>query len=528
MRLLRSVSLVVLFTLLVSLVPSRTPRVVAAQPFIGPLPVTAGSRATVPAASPRVPQDFVPAPLRDTAAVLAHPSRQVTQQTATSCQNTALDVYYLLDLSGSMNENYDGAYSKLEAATVAISQTNALLTSLPSESRAGLVTFLGATTPRGSPPKYSVSINLSAGLDLPNIMNTVLPNLVAQGGTPTTHAIRAAADQLANDTASNHTPVLIVLSDGVPSISYQGEDLRGYGFLDADVQAVSVTNSSGGFRSIADVRADGGYYSQYDLNAGQALATVMEAIDEVHTRVPQMVVHAVAIQGTADLNPSILQYVAAHGGGTFSSPSTLAQLQDALRAAVCAPPPSKTNDCGCQDQGGGPQTPLPVATQAQVGQPINTRTGNLWTTARDLQVASAGPDLTWGRTYNSQSTDFISGTLGAGWQSPFDTHLRFSNNPGGEDDTVIVVSTHGNYRRFHDAGNGTYDAALGVYGTLVQTGSTYVYTLRSQEQFVFDLSGRLVSQTDAQGGQLNPELHRRAPPDDHRCGGPGPRADSDL
>jgi len=142
------------------------------------------------------------------------------------------------------------------------------------------------------------------------------------------------------------------------------------------------------------------------------------------------------------------------------------------------------NDCPCD------------ATQLIVGGPVNTRTGNEWTSETDLSVPSPGPALVWSRTYSSQKGGDGSAGLGYGWQDGYATRLI----TGG---VTTVVSPEGNRLRFIDEGNGQFRPFPGVYDTLVRAGNVYTDTRQSQDAVTFDAAtGRATAITDPQGRQL--------------------------
>jgi len=142
------------------------------------------------------------------------------------------------------------------------------------------------------------------------------------------------------------------------------------------------------------------------------------------------------------------------------------------------------NDCPCD------------ATQLNRGDPINTRTGNAWTSGTDLSVPAPGPALVWSRTYSSQEGGDGSAGLGYGWQDGYATRLI----TGG---VTTVVSPEGNRLRFIDEGNGQFRPFPGVYDTLVRAGNVYTDTRQSQDAVTFDAAtGRATTITDPQGRQL--------------------------
>lgn len=155
------------------------------------------------------------------------------------------------------------------------------------------------------------------------------------------------------------------------------------------------------------------------------------------------------------------------------------------------------------DQNWLPESPPLACSQECRGGPINTRSGNLWTTATDLVVVSPGPRLAWERSYASQSTDDLSGTLGVGWHHPYATRVITSGAALGEPDTVLAISPKGNRLRFAELGGGQFQANPGVYETLILSSGVYTLTLRDQSQQQFDaVTGRLTSVRDPQGRDL--------------------------
>ncbi|NJK82004.1 MAG: RHS repeat protein [Chloroflexaceae bacterium] len=141
--------------------------------------------------------------------------------------------------------------------------------------------------------------------------------------------------------------------------------------------------------------------------------------------------------------------------------------------------------------------------------PINSRHGNLWTTAVDLRDQQPGLPLVWSRTYDSRKTDpltsstqLITTTLGVGWQHAFQTSfVRSAEGPH----THIVITPKGNRHRFIETENGTFIPVPGVFATLTYNtlNQTYEYTLPHQTTYVYDAqTGRLQAQRDDMGHTL--------------------------
>jgi hypothetical protein len=116
------------------------------------------------------------------------------------------------------------------------------------------------------------------------------------------------------------------------------------------------------------------------------------------------------------------------------------------------------------------------------GEPINTRSGNLWTSTTDLLVSTPGPQLAWSRTYVSQATDELTATnpLGFGWVYPYATRVITPGMAHGEEGRAIILTPRGNRLRYTDLGNGQFAPFPGVYHTLEQGNGVYTQTLRDQ------------------------------------------------
>ena len=266
-------------------------------------------------------------------------------------------MYYVLDTSGSMSEPYEGGTSKLEAAKQSIINTNGLLASFNNGSRSGVITFYGAATGSGSPPVNTTYNTIRSVLttNFTNVNNS-LTNVVAGGSTSTSHALKFAAARMLQENTTGRVPVIILLSDGVPTInlrSYttnvnaQNQNLGfGYSFVDSDVVTVTVRLTD----TVAAVRERGTRYAQYDYDqfdeydrdyySGDPLADVMQVILDAKVAQPSLTVHTVAIEGGSIFNASVLEYVANRGEGIFANANNLNELNTSLANAI------RNSQCG--------------------------------------------------------------------------------------------------------------------------------------------------------------------------------------
>jgi hypothetical protein len=279
------------------------------------------------------------------------------------CVPVGLDIYYVLDISSSMEQSYPGATNKLEAAKVAISEANNLVESLSAESRVGLLPFYGTNPSSGN----TVGITVDPLVFLTNDYDTFdgyMAMLDPIGFTPTAQALRSGAFWLSIETNGTNKPVIILLSDGVPSVSYDPDSFpdamsMGFAYEQDEVDDVDIRNGTGGFLSITQVRPLGrlmpyGTYiapedgQVYDYTTAKPVADTMSAVQYAlnEAGLTDLTLHGIAIQGNGPIstfNDGIIEYVAQEGNGVFVNPSSLNTLLDALEATIitssCLPNP---------------------------------------------------------------------------------------------------------------------------------------------------------------------------------------------
>jgi uncharacterized membrane protein len=269
-----------------------------------------------------------------------------------SCEPVGLDIYYVLDTSSSMEQSYPGAVNKLEAAKEAISAANDLVESLSPESRVGLLPFYGTNPSNGN----TVGVTVDPLVFLTNDYDTFdgyMAMLDPIGFTPTAQAIRASAFWLWAETNGTNKPILILLSDGVPSVSYDPDTFpdpmsMGFAYEQDEVDDVNIRDGRGRFVSIGDVRSMGrilpyGTYTKegqvYTYTTAKPVADTMESVKYALNEMglDNLTMHGIAIQGNGPIstfNDGIIEYVADAGNGVFVNPNSLSTLLDALETTI--------------------------------------------------------------------------------------------------------------------------------------------------------------------------------------------------
>jgi hypothetical protein len=263
------------------------------------------------------------------------------------CQAPApVDVLYVLDVSGSMTELYPGSSSKIEAAQQTILDLNTWIQAQGNDSRVALMTFradkVDDTTRE---PDLQFASEFTSDFDaFSNALMGIRPN----GWTPTAAAIDHAAGWLQGSLNPDHQPLVILISDGVPTV-----DLDKLVFGGGRVQRVNVYDPTGAARSADEVRSMGRPDPRHGQTAGEPIADAMVAIQSLKAALPDVPVYAIAMQAAQEgvFNDQVLQYIAEQGGGQHFMAKDTEQLQSALKWAFA--------EGACQGNTTPPQQPTP-------------------------------------------------------------------------------------------------------------------------------------------------------------------------
>ncbi len=161
----------------------------------------------------------------------------------------------------------------------------------------------------------------------------------------------------------------------------------------------------------------------------------------------------------------------------------VATLAGVLPPQQSGPPPS-----ALIGSTGTPNNPA-----GSTSEPINTATGNYFTSHSDLVVPGKGLAFNFTRFYNS--LDSYAGPLGAGWTHSFNVFLSVSTA------NVIVKEADGHQVTFTSTGGGNYSpATAGDFDTLNQNGDgTFTLTRKNRTRFNFSPVGKLMSIVDRNG-----------------------------
>jgi RHS repeat-associated protein len=128
-----------------------------------------------------------------------------------------------------------------------------------------------------------------------------------------------------------------------------------------------------------------------------------------------------------------------------------------------------------------------------VGDPVNTATGDFLENATDLRLAGPGTPFSWTRSYNSADTG--TSALGVGWTDMFEAKLSGGlasaasvTYRAGSGQQTVFTNASGN-----SSGSATY-YAKGFDGTFKRLNDgTFSMVTRDQRTFNFDANGKLTS-----------------------------------
>jgi len=235
-------------------------------------------------------------------------------------------MFYIFDVSGSMAWSFPGADSKIDAAIDAVITVNNSIDAANTNSRVGFVTFTSGNWYYDNGWKLPHILNtIPLTTDIAGV-NAIVAGWQASGGTPTGGAINAARLTMIDTWDPLRIPVVVLVSDGVPTV-----DLLFRAYPDDYVQAVDVYDGNGVAYSPDYVEntgtVAGSYYSPDP--AGYIVAETMRETLELKRSLPDVTVHSIAIGGSG-FNTEVLQYVAEAGGGQSFAANNSQQLADQL------------------------------------------------------------------------------------------------------------------------------------------------------------------------------------------------------
>jgi len=265
--------------------------------------------------------------------------------TVTCAPNRPLEILYLLDISGSMTLPYPGAASKIDAARTAMAMLNDVLEAQAPSTKVALVVFNGKNDPNfnrisSTHLLQTFTTNYAA---VEAAAATINPALIdPRTTTPTAIALSKTTDILVTDHDPAALPIVILLTDTVPNIDFDGYGPTQYTFN--EIQAISLYDGLGNFRPWGQVAWSGNYNPSTHTFDGEVLANSMYQLERMKAVIPDVLFYGVAIQGdgvaSEVFREDLLQYGAHYTGGQVFSAADTTGLADALVGIV------NVLDCG--------------------------------------------------------------------------------------------------------------------------------------------------------------------------------------
>ena len=234
------------------------------------------------------------------------------------------DIFYIVDVSGSMDWSFPGADSKMEAAKDAVTAVNNEVIAANNDTRVGFVTFTTSGSYwlndyRRRPPQLNttpLTTNVAG-------INTLVAGWNPLSYTPTAAALNEARLTMIDTWDPLRIPIVILVTDGVPTT-----DLDELVYHDDDVQDIEIYDGSNNPYASSFVATTGETNNSYYYSwkpTGSVVADVMNEIVELKASLPDVVVHSIAIGGSG-FNTEVLQYVADAGGGDYFAANNASQL----------------------------------------------------------------------------------------------------------------------------------------------------------------------------------------------------------
>lgn len=135
----------------------------------------------------------------------------------------------------------------------------------------------------------------------------------------------------------------------------------------------------------------------------------------------------------------------------------------------------------------------------KAGEGADVASGNFVFTEKDFSIPTIGYPLEAVRTYNNQTAATVTGDFGFGWTWTYGTNLNTAADANGG---VTWEQPDGAKNYFKkNPGDGSFTPEQGIYSILTYDAGSLTYTLthKDQTRWVFNSTGKLVSQIDTDG-----------------------------
>lgn len=258
----------------------------------------------------------------------------------------AFDLYYILDISGSMSANLIGSSTKkIDMLKSVVTGLNIDIGSANSRTQVGFTAFKGRDTRLPLPDRWQPDWERRHLTTDIFTINNQINSLRPFDGTSMPGAITYSLLGLINESNPDNIPVVILVSDGVPTIMRTVADshtsLTGWRTYEVEnVNAINIKDGNGNFLTPEQVKVLRAPNDPSDLYenphiAGEILGRTMEtSISLNNTVVGPITTIGLYIEG-ADYNgqtdsQDIVEHFASVNGDNFFTVTTASEMRNAL------------------------------------------------------------------------------------------------------------------------------------------------------------------------------------------------------
>lgn len=184
--------------------------------------------------------------------------------------------------------------------------------------------------------------------------------------------------------------------------------------------------------------------------------------------------------------------------GSSSGPAVTGQTTTGGGSVVSASYVTITNWLGSSLEAAHKRGNFPWS--AKAGSGVDVASGNFFYTDTDVSIPTIGFPLSITRTYNNQAATVAGGDFGAGWTWTFGTNLNTAVDAYGG---VAWEQSDGAKNYFKKNPDNTFTPEDGIFAALVYdpAATTYTMTHKNQTRFVFNSTGKLITQIDTDGNE---------------------------
>lgn len=241
-----------------------------------------------------------------------------------------IDMFYIIDRSGSMNYSISGANNRMAASIAAIRAVNNDMIASGLDHRAGAVTFTGIgsynsggfTRVNVVNNTYPLSTNISS-------FNSTVGTFSPGGYTPTGPALEDARRTVLDTWDPLRVPIIILITDGAPNVP-RDEILHSA----SEASNIDVYDNRGNPYELSRIASFGSkVQGSNSLRQGNILVDVLSTAETLMRSLPGATLYTIGLgdPGSREFNPELLTRVAEIGNGSYYAATSAESLETALQ-----------------------------------------------------------------------------------------------------------------------------------------------------------------------------------------------------